>query len=232
MWTRLELKMRAKEAFRRNYWPCVIVAFVMALINGLLSNSASNSNSETNTTEMGEHGIAMFLAIYSIVAIIAIIALVAKIIIGNVLLVGGNRFFVINQTEDAKVGTLLYGFKTGSVGNIVLVMFLRDLFTALWTLLLIIPGIIKHYEYLMVPYILAENPDMSQRQAFAISKRMMRGQKMDVFILDMSFLGWKILEGLTLGIAGIFYVEPYYQATMAELYTANRTSAYQSGYIR
>lgn len=232
MWTRLELKMRAKEAFRRNYWPCVIVAFVMALINGLLSNSASNSNSETNTTEMGEHGIAMFLAIYSIVAIIAIIALVAKIIIGNVLLVGGNRFFVINQTEDAKVGTLLYGFKTGSVGNIVLVMFLRDLFTALWTLLLIIPGIIKHYEYLMVPYILAENPDMSQRQAFAISKRMMQGQKMDVFILDMSFLGWKILEGLTLGIAGIFYVEPYYQATMAELYTANRTSAYQSGYIR
>ena len=232
MWTRLELKMRAKEAFRRNYWPCVIVAFVMALINGLLSNSASNSNLETNTTEMGEHGTAMFLAIYSIVAIVAIIALVAKIIIGNVLLVGGNRFFVINQTEDAKVGTLLYGFKTGSVGNIVLVMFLRDLFTALWTLLFIVPGIIKHYEYLMVPYILAENPDMSQHQAFAISKRMMQGQKMDVFILDMSFLGWKILEGLTFGIAGIFYVEPYYQATLAELYTANQTSAYQSGYIR
>ena len=69
-------------------------------------------------------------------------------------------------------GNLLDGFKSGHYGNIVLTIFLRDLFISLWTLLLVIPGIVKIYEYLMVPYILAENPAMDRKSAFAISKRM------------------------------------------------------------
>ena len=142
------------------------------------------------------------------------------------------RYFVLNQTEMPTVGYLGYGFKTGHYGNIVLVMFLRDLFTFLWTLLFVVPGIIKHYEYLMVPYILAENPGMGREEAFLISKKMMMGQKWEVFVLDLSFLGWRILEYITFGIVGIFYVEPYYQGTMAELYSVNRTLAYQNGYIR
>lgn len=111
-------------------------------------------------------------------------------------------------------------------------MFLRGLFTGLWSLLFVIPGIIKHYEYLMIPYILAENPGMDRQEVFAISKRMMMGQKWNVFVLDLSFIGWRLLEGITLGIVGVFYVEPYYQATMAELYAYNRNMAYQQGYIR
>ena len=60
--------------------------------------------------------------------------------------------------------------------------------------MLVVPGIIKHYEYRMIPYILAENPTMPREEAFQISRRMMMGQKMDVFVLDLSFIGWFILE--------------------------------------
>ena len=94
------------------------------------------------------------------------------------------------------------------------------------------PGIVKSYEYRMVPYILAENPGMNRSEAFAISKQMMNGQKWDVFVLDLSFIGWHLLSGITLGIVGIFWVNPYVQATNAELYTRNREIAYQKGFIR
>ena len=101
-------------------------------------------------------------------------------------------------------------------------MFFRDLYTVLWTLLLIIPGIVKSYEYQMIPYLLAENPQMTKEQAFAESKRMMTGQKWRAFVLDLSFIGWNILSALTLGILGIFYVQPYMDATHAALYETHR----------
>lgn len=233
MWTRLELKMRAKEAFRRNYWTCVIVAFVMCFITSAASNSANGSSEESLMSSGGGiEAFALMISTLAITVVVLICAAVLKILVGNILIVGGSRFFVANQIELAKPSELAFGFKCGSFGNIVLVMFLRDLFIFLWSLLLIIPGIIKHYEYLMVPYILAENPQMSQKEVFEISKRMMMGQKMDAFILDCSFIGWRLLEGITFGIVGVFYVEPYYQATLAELYTVNKSIAYQSGYIR
>lgn len=236
MWTRMELKARAKEAFRRNYWSCVVIAFVMAIISSAASNTASKNSEEAWNTSGGYYGgveiAAFMIALVAISAIIMIIAAILKIVIGNALLVGGSRFFVANQIEKAKIGELAFGFKCGGFGNIVLVMFLRDLFTWLWTLLFIVPGIIKHYEYLMVPYILAENPQMSQKEVFQISKQMMMGQKMNAFVLDLSFIGWRILQAITFGIVGVFYVEPYYQATIAEMYTANKSIAYQNGYIR
>ncbi len=121
---------------------------------------------------------------------------------GNLLEVGGKRFFVLNKTENPTVGTMFDAFRSGHYVNIVLTMFLRELFTSLWTLLLVIPGIVKHYEYLMIPYILAENPGMDRKEAFQISKRMMDGQKMETFILDLSFLGWDILTVITCGMVG------------------------------
>ena len=88
------------------------------------------------------------------------------------------------------------------------------------------------YEYRMVPYILAENPDMDRKEVFLISKRMMDGKKMAAFVLDLSFIGWVILGTITCGIVNLFYVSPYMQATNAEMYTANREIAYEEGYIR
>ena len=102
--------------------------------------------------------------------------------------------------------------------NVAKTLFFRDLYITLWTLLFIIPGIVKSYEYRMMPYLLAENPAMPKEQAFAISKQMMDGQKWDVFVLDLSFLGWNILSIFTMGILSIFYVTPYINMTNAALY--------------
>ena len=87
-----------------------------------------------------------------------------------------------------------------------------------WSLLFIIPGIVKAYEYRMIPYLLAENPEMSKEEAFAISKQMMSGQKWRTFVLDLSFFGWILLSGFTCGILAIFYVNPYVFSTQSALY--------------
>lgn len=238
MWTRAELKMRGKQAFQRNYWSSVAVALVMAIVTGAFS--ASRSNNSNRRSGYGGYGgasdwswsIGIILGILAVSFLAVAVLTLLEIFIGNALMVGGYRFFVLNQTEAPTAGTLGYVFKSGSFGNVILIMFLKDLFTFLWSLLFLIPGIIKHYEYLMIPYILAENPGMGREEAFAISKKMMMGQKWDVFVLDLSFIGWRILEGITFGIVGVFYVEPYVQATIAELYSVNRAAAYQNGYIR
>ena len=97
-------------------------------------------------------------------------------------------------------------------------MFFRDLYTFLWSLLFIIPGIVKSYEYRMIPYILGENPDMNMEQAFAMSKQMMDGNKWNAFVLDLSFILWDLLGACTVGILNILYIEPYKRLTDAGLY--------------
>lgn len=98
-----------------------------------------------------------------------------------------------------------------------------DLKTLLWSFLLIVPGVIKAYEYSMIPYLLAENPNLSADEVFSLSKQMTTGQKMDLFVLDLSFLGWIILGLICCGI-GVLFVLPYPQATRAEVYLILRDS--------
>ena len=96
-------------------------------------------------------------------------------------------------------------------------MFCYTLFQKLWDLT-IIGGIIKHYEYSMIPYILAENPKINQKNAFFLSKQLTRGNKWKLFLLDCSFLGWELLSLFTLGILDILYVRPYKMNCKASLY--------------
>ena len=166
------------------------------------------------------------LAIFGITFIIIFILIMTAVILIDVFIcnpveVGCKRYFLRNLNEKAQVGNIGYAFDN-NYKNITKTMFFRDLYTVLWTLLLIIPGIVKSYEYQMIPYLLAENPQMTKEQAFAESKRMMTGQKWRAFVLDLSFIGWNILSALTLGILGIFYVQPYMDATHAALYEALR----------
>ena len=102
--------------------------------------------------------------------------------------------------------------------NVVMNLLLMDILIMLWSVLLVIPGIIKSYEYRMVPYLLAEHPEMKRRELFQKSKEMMYGQKWNAFLLDWSFFFWDYLSILTFGLAGIFFVYPYEHATNAELY--------------
>ena len=243
-WTRERLKTNGRIAFKKNYWACVAVAVIMGIITGLSGINGGRTGSGASQNSLyGNDGFTFSyhfgwgfpfagLAIAMAAIILTIVIWALKIFVGNLLEVGGKRFFVLNKTENPTVGTMFDTFRSGHYVNIVLTMFLRELFTSLWTLLLVIPGIVKHYEYLMIPYILAENPGMDRKEAFQISKRMMDGQKMETFILDLSFLGWDLLTVITCGIVGIFYVAPYQQATFAELYAFNKAKAYEEGYIR
>ena len=96
-------------------------------------------------------------------------------------------------------------------------LLLTSIFVGLWTLLFIIPGIIKSFAYAMTPYILVDYPDLSPNQAINLSIKMMKGHKFDLFWLGLSFIGWGILSILTLGI-GLFWLIPYVQTAMAAFY--------------
>ena len=221
-------------AFKKNYVSAVVVALLMGIFGTVSGESSARRVSENSDIYSGNlFNVGMITGLLAgIATVVILIVLVAKVFVGNLLKMGGYRFFILNQTAQPGIGTLLDGFRSGHYVNIVLTMFLRDLFTALWSLLLVVPGIVKHYEYLMVPYIIAENPAMDYKEAFQISKQMMDGEKMEAFIMDLSFLGWYLLSAVTCGLLAIFYVNPNVQASFAEMYTFNKQKAYQEGYIR
>ncbi len=164
--------------------------------------------------------IAIVLPVVLIVSLISLaVTLSIKAFLINPVILGAKSLFLKAYDRPAKTKDLLNGFKNNYLKNVG-TLILRDIFTGLWTLLFIVPGIIKAYEYRMIPYLIAENPNMSYKEAFAKSKNMMMGNKWDTFVLDLSFLGWFILNSLTCGILGLFYVNPYYYATDANLYRA------------
>ena len=130
---------------------------------------------------------------------------------------GCRKFFRKNLDEPAKLSNLVYVFDS-NYKNIVKTAFMKDLFIWLWSLLFVIPGIIKTYEYRLVPYIISEDPAMNYKDALAESKKLMKGNKWKAFVLDLSFIGWDILSALTLGLLEIFFVAPYKASTDAALY--------------
>ncbi len=145
--------------------------------------------------------------------------------VSNVLKVGQCRFFIQSRSYyKTGIGSMLLPYKTGRTRSVAVTMFLRWLFTALWSFT-IVGGVIKYYSYRMIPYILAENPDIGHKEAFARSKQLMKGQKMRAFLLDLSFIGWRALNLLTFNILNRLYVEPYIQASFAELYIELRQKA-------
>lgn len=156
--------------------------------------------------------------------IFGLVMLVLKICVFNVLEVGGCAFYAKNTVQKAGFEEMGRGFSGGNYGNVVLTQLFRYLFTYLWTLLFIIPGIVKSYEYMMIPYILAENPNITHEQAFDLSRQMMNGHKMDAFVLDLSFLGWGLLSVMTFGLVGLFWTSPYYYQAKAEFYRTIKVS--------
>lgn len=170
--------------------------------------------------QLGVNPVYVLLSLVAgVIAVVFVISLLVKILLINPIDVGCHYFFSHNSKEKARVGDLAEGFECG-YGRVVKTMFLTNLFLCFWTLLFIIPGIIKSYSYRMVPYILADQPDLGGLAAIKRSRQMMKGNKWRSFVLDLSFILWYILSALTLGIVGFFYVKPYVASTNAELYHA------------
>ncbi len=163
--------------------------------------------------------VAVLIGIIVFVIVMAI-AMALSAFLLNPIDTGCHRFFVKNLDEPAEIAkNVLFVFDHNYL-NVVKTLFFRDLYLFFWTMLFIIPGIVKAYEYRMIPYLLAEHPEMDSKAAFAKSKEMMSGNKWKAFVLDLSFLGWELLSLLTCGILSIFYVTPYEHATGAALYDA------------
>ena len=144
-------------------------------------------------------------------------------------IVGKNRYFMEHRAFDSKFERLFWSFRSGRYMNVVKIMFWRDVKVFLWSLLFVIPGIIKSYEYCMVPYILAENPQISSERAFELSKLMTRGEKWKIFVLQLSFIGWYLIGAVCCCVGGVF-VDPYFEATFAELYQVMREKAHGLGF--
>ena len=214
MWTRQLLKENAKVAFKRNYWACVWASVIVGLLAG---NGGTSGVSGNNDEGLNIH-VDLPDSFWFIVIAVVIAGLLFVILVSSVVEVGGCRYFLENREHKTPVSQVFWGFREGRFGNIVWNIFMRNVYIFLWGLLLVIPGIIKGYSYKLVPYILAENPDVEQERAFKISKQAMNGRKWDAFVLDLSFIGWHLLNTVTFGIVGIFYVNPYIYATKCEAY--------------
>ena len=272
MWTRKQIKEKAKKAFQLNYWKCVLCGLIFAIIVGgasgaggaasggsstfssLMYNNQHREETETveevevegidensdpvtvtvvtsddngNEIDVNETDVAFGIAIFSIVAltVFAIVLVASAVGIAvDVLLInpvefGCRNFFRRNLDEPAKLSSLTFAFDK-NYKNAVKTAFFKDLFIWLWSLLFVIPGIIKAYEYRLVPYIFAENPDMKYSDILAESSKLMKGNKWKTFVLDLSFIGWELLSLCTCGLLSVFYVDPYKLQTDAALYEA------------
>ena len=156
------------------------------------------------------------------VILIALIAVAYIILIAEPLRVAGKKYFLeAREEENVKIGVMKEIFKKGNWKNVTITMFIKNIYNLLW-FLTIIGGFIKFYEYKMIPYILADNPNMERKEAFRLSKKMMKHNKWKTFILDFTFILWNILSLITFGFLNILYVNPYQAATLAELYVTLR----------
>ncbi|MHB1485025.1 MAG: DUF975 family protein [Saccharofermentanales bacterium] len=244
MWERSDLKLRAKNVLKKDYWkPFLISLAIMIASGGYNSGGAGGGSSykfDKNDNIFKNFSFdnidwAIVISILFIAMIIILIIMVISFLIhafvGNPLVVGGRRYFIKTTREQDNHGCFSFAFSSQNYMKIVTAMLLRDVRLILWTLLFIIPGIIKSYEYRMVPYILAQNPGIGAQRSIQLSRQMTAGHKFNIFILDLSFIGWFLLGMLACCIGWIF-VLPYVDTTMAELYNDLSKIALEKGFYQ
>lgn len=174
----------------------------------------------------GKYGIAIgttFVAVIvlSVLQVIPVVGSIGSIILTGVIEVGlAIVFLEIIRNWQCEFGDMLKGFN--NFGTNCVAGILVAIYTALWSLLFVIPGIVKAYSYSMTYYILSDHPEMTANQAIAESQKMMNGHKARLFVLELSFIPWLLLVSITFGLAA-FYVVPYMQATMAAFYEDLKT---------
>jgi len=193
-----------------------------------------------NNVSAGMSSNAMAVAAISVLAVFILAVMIGLalgilfyVFVGARIEVGAKRYFIRSSfVEDEKIGTIGFAFQSG-YGNVSKVMFLRRLYVWLWMLVPVAGwaiAIYKSYGYRMVPYILADNPHMDSQRALALSTRMMHGYRMELFVLELSFIGWHLLCALTFGIGRLF-LAPYIDATEAQFYMALSGMAVESGLV-
>lgn len=203
----------ARDALRGRWGAAVAVS----LVAGLLTGGSSTSRVEINET-LSELGLSSFVSreVVTVIVTISVVWALLALVVGGAVQLGLCSFHLnlVNRRE-ARFGTLFSQFHRLWDGF--RMQFIMGLFVLLWSLLLFVPGIIASYRYAMVPYLMAEFPDLGVMDAMRESKRLMKGNKGRLFCLQLSFIGWCLLSALTLGV-GLLWVNPYMQAAEAAFY--------------
>ncbi|HPT70418.1 MAG TPA: DUF975 family protein [Syntrophomonas sp.] len=233
MWTIKELKTNARAVLKQNYWQAFLVSLILALVNGFnftwRSDSQGSHASNQPWSDWCSSIPTYFIALFATAAILVfLLALAYRVLLANPLQVGISKYFVEEQKFSFDLNHLGYSFNKTRYMDIVKAMLWRLFLNFLWFLLLIIPGIVALYAYRMVPYILADNPNIGYKRAVQLSVQMTRGHKFHIFGMDLSFIGWLLLGLIAFGV-GVLFVLPYINATNAELYAVLKQNAITSG---
>ncbi len=194
-----DFRLMARDALRGNWGMAILTGFVASLIGANIvtsgggSSSSSNSSSNSATNDfLSSEILEKILPILLLIIAMLVIWLIVTTIIGGAGKLGYAKFNLnLIDRKPANISDLFSQFNRlwdGFCMN-----FLIGLYTFLWTLLFIIPGIVKAYSYSMTPYILAEHPEMTSNEAITESRRIMQGNKGRLFCLELSFIGWEFL---------------------------------------
>ena len=239
--TTATLKENAKQILAKTYWMSLVAYIIQSTIVGAVTGTISSLTTgftifaEIGTIfsfSEGNPGLSpLYFGGYTLGSILGTVLNIAITIFGaNVLSVGLNLFLINSRnTLKPELMDLFKPFNKKTYMNTVVVMLMQQLYIFLWSLLFIVPGIIKALEYFMVPFIAAENPSISYQRALEISSNTMNGEKGFLFELYLSFIGWVLLAVFcTCGFGAIFLI-PYMQATFTEYYMYLKVKALTTG---
>ena len=223
-----DFRQKAREVLKGKWGIAVLAGLLASLLCGTTS-SGVNFDFNINTSDIQSIDVEQLIQnlipqpfrgvlVGGVLAVLAIGLVFAAVyyVIGSVVGVGYAQFNLdLHDQNNPAIGTMFSRFsmwKTTAVTRL-----LRDVYVLLWSLLLIIPGIVASYSYSMAEFILAENPGLKPKEALARSKELMHGNKWRLYCLHLSFIGWALLSLLTLGI-GVLWLVPYQQASVAAFY--------------
>ncbi len=211
------IKERAKGAFTGRYWLFVGIFAIITVITRLSAGFGSDASSVSDAlidcvNVMGStgSGIVSFGILFVVSLILSGLGLAFCIFAANPVAVAGARISLdAYRGNETGFGDILFGFKPARYWRVVGAMALYTLFTSLAAACFIVPGIIVGLGLSQVPYILAEDDDISVGEALGKSWDMMGGHKWELFVFELSFIGWILLAAVTCGAVGVFYAFPY-----------------------
>ena len=256
-WSRKLLKSNARNVLRGSYWRVFVACLVCSLL-GAGSGGMVNFNLPTQLLELDSFGYnsywsLIFSVMWILVIVIGLLGMAWGIFVGGPMRVAQCRYMMENRQGATPFGTVFSAFSVQylhTVGvlfttNLLIVwpylvtiaLALLSAFTTRLLLILMVPCLIfslvyainRGYSWYLVPWLLAENPYLTADRARQLSRDMTMGDKWNIFVLELSFIGWDILASLLFGL-GHFFLNPYKQATFAELYAAMRAKAMAAGY--
>lgn len=190
-------------------------------VNSVTSGSILVTLIAAVNSMVGSAGITVFLFI----VLSLLLALGAWVFLFNMYTVVSRRIFLEGRVyEKLTIQRFAFLLRVKRWTKVSLTMALASLYQMLWALT-IVGGIIKRYSYFLVPYIAAENPDISPKKAVNLSRKMMHGHKWECFVFELTYWGWDMLGSLTFGLTAIFYSNPYKTAAFSEFYVQMRDLA-------